>query len=388
MTAAFPAAGELAVPRSLLEERWRAVSRAMERDDFDALLVAGRGLVGQYGDVCYLSGFLLFNSVGHGYALLRRDNPVQLIVGRRDQELAPAFGIDEFVVKADVPDAPAVGGTGLIALVADVLERHGLARSRVGVVGLDLVMPAGDYLALRVLLPELDLTSAGELLARVKAVKSPVELELYADACALADSGFERYAEIVAAGRTEAELAAEVERVVRTGGAVATITQVLTGRMYTRPPSQRPLASGDVVCCYVEPVAPNGYWVEKGGMFALGNPEERWLEVLDVAERAYEAGERMLTAGTAANEIAETVTQIARDGGCETGIWSGHGVGVDHDLPLLNGVDTSRLDAGMVISFHPHICDAAFGAFAIDQYTITHAAPRRHSRFERRLVWV
>lgn len=380
--------GGLPVPRYLLEQRWARVTYALEREGLDALLVAGRGLVGHYGDVFYLSGFPLFNSVGHGYALLRRDAPVQLVVSKRDQELAPAFGIEDFVVKSEMPDAPAVGGTGLIALVAQVLSEQGLSTGTVGVAGLDLVMPAGDWIALRGLLPELVLRNAGSLLARLKAVKTPPELDLYADACKLTDAGWQRFLEVVEPGRTEAELAAEVERCVRERGALATIIQVLTGRMYTRPPTQRRLSPGEVVCCYVETVAPNGYWVEKGGMFALGEPPQRWLEVLATAEHAYVEGERLLIPGTPASTIAETVGQIARDGGCETGIWSGHGVGIDHDLPLLNGVDHSPLQAGMVISFHPHICDGRFGAFAIDQYTITASGPQRHSRFGREMHWL
>src|SRR5581483_9798380 len=195
------------------------------------------------------------------YALLLRDEPVRLLIGKRDQELAPEFGIADFVVAKPVPDAPGVGGTGLISLAEEVLARC----RRVGVVGVDLVMPAGDWIALREQAPQLELCNAGPLFARLKAVKTPQELELYAEAVELADRGWARFLEIVRPGRSEAELAAEVERVVREGGALATIIQVLTGRMYTRPPTQRRLAAGEVVCCYVETVAPNGYWVEKGG---------------------------------------------------------------------------------------------------------------------------
>ena len=52
--------GELPVPADLLEARWATLSQEMEREGFDALLVAGRGLVGQYGDVFYVAGFPLF----------------------------------------------------------------------------------------------------------------------------------------------------------------------------------------------------------------------------------------------------------------------------------------------------------------------------------------
>jgi Xaa-Pro aminopeptidase len=377
--------GELPVPEDLLEARWDALSREMEQHGYDALLVAGRGLVGQYGDVFYVSGFPLFNSVGHGYAFLRRGGRVQLVVGKRDQALALEFAIDEFVWRSTLPDAPAVGGTGLIEQVSDLIGSHGLSRGRVGVVGLGLVMPAGDWIALRELQPELELADASSLMRGVKAIKSPRELELYADACKLADLGFETYLERVAPGRPEAELVAAVEETVRRHGALATIIQVLTGRMYTRPPRQREIQPGEVVCCYVEPVAPNGYWVEKGGMFCVGEPPAEWLAVLATAERAYAAAEAMLRPGTRASDVFDTVREIAAEGGCELGIWVGHGVGVDHDLPLLNGTDDTELAPGMVVALHPHICNDRYGAFTVDQYTITEDEPVLHSRYRREL---
>lgn len=357
----------------------------MQLESYDALLIVGRGLVGQYGDVFYLSGFPLFNSVGHGYALLRPGERVQLVVGKRDQELASDFGIEEFVWRSPLPDAPAVGDTGLIVQVAEVIRNHGLSRGRLGIAGMELVMPAGDWIALRALLPELELASASELMRRVKAVKSPRELELYADAYKLVDLGFETYIDLVRPGRTEVELVAAVEVTIRQHGALATLTQVLTGRMYTRPPRRRSLRSGEVFSCYVEAVAPNGFWAEKGGMFCLGEPPREWLDILDTAERAYVAAERSLRAGTRADDIFASVREIAESAGCGLGIWAGHGVGIDHDLPVLNGTDHSELVPGMVVALHPHICSDRYGAFAIDQYTVTDAAPIRHSRYARQM---
>jgi Xaa-Pro aminopeptidase len=373
------------VPRELLERRWQATARAMEAVGLDAIVVAGRGLIGQYGDVFYLTGFPLFNSVGHGYAFMRRDEPVQLVVGKRDQELAPRFAVEDLVWRASLPDAPALGDIGLVDELCALLDKHGLSRGRIGIVGLDLVMPAGDWILLQRRAPDAEFANARDLLAPIKAVKAPEELELYRAGCEIADAGFETYLEAVAVGRSESELAAAVEATVRKRGALATIVHVLTGRMYTRPPTPRPLAANQLVTCYVEVVAPNGYWVEKGGMFALGEPGVRWLAVYDAIERAFVLGEEMLTAGTRASEIVAMVDRVAREAGCERGIWSGHGVGVDHDRPLLNGTDETPLEAGMVISFHPHLCDDRHGANVIDQYTITETTPLRHSRFPRRL---
>jgi Xaa-Pro aminopeptidase len=375
------------VPRQLLEPRWEAVSAAMALNGYEAVIVAGRGMVGQYGHVFYVTGFPLFNSIGYGYAFIKGGESVQLVVGKRDQELASMFGVEEFVWRASLSDAPAINSRGseLAEQLCVLIGKYGLSRSNVGVVGLNDVMPVRDWMLLRERYPDLCLSDATDLLAVIKAVKAPLELELYREAAAIADKGFETYLEMVRIGRTEAELAAAVEGVVRKEGAMATIVQVLGGRMYTHPPTQRPLRAGELVSCYVEVVGPNGYWAEKGGMFALGAPPQRWLDVYETTERAYALGESILRPGQKASDIADMVEQVAVEAGCQTGIWSGHGVGVDQDRPILNRTDHMLIKSGMVISFHPHLHDEKYGSLSIDQYTITDDVPECHSKFERRL---
>ena len=95
-----------------------------------------------------------------------------------------------------------------------------------------------------------------------------------------------------------------------------------------------------------------------------------------------------MRAGTTAAEVAGAVGAQAKAGGCELGIWASHGVGIDHDSPVLSEADPTELRAGMVISLHPHLYDGDYGGFTIDQYTLTDGEPERHSRYERRLYTV
>ena len=378
------------VPRELVRERWAAVSRAMGDEGIEALLVAGRGQIGQYGNVFYLSGLLPFNDVGHTYVFLRKGEEAQIVAGKRDQVVADVYAVEDLIWHAPVADMPALG-TGVSALAAQISElvdRHGLGSERIGVVGMSRIMPVADLDAIRALQPGVEFVDADALLAPIKAVKSAAELELYKDACEIADEGFEVLVEALKPGATEAEIAGEVEGAVRARGSLATIIHVLPGHVFTRPPTLRRLRENEMVHGYVEVVAPNGYWVEKGTMFALGNVPERSMEVYETLERAYVAGEALLRAGTAAAEVARAVGDEARSGGCELGIWAGHGVGIDHDSPVLSEDDTTELEAGMVISLHPHLYDGDYGGFTIDQYTIGEGEPERHSRYERKLYTV
>jgi Xaa-Pro aminopeptidase len=249
-------------------------------------------------------------------------------------------------------------------------------------------MPVGDYAALQALSPEVRFVEADRLLLPVKSRKSESELELYRDAVEIADVGFEVIANMVEAGKTEAELVAAAENAVRKQGAVHTIIQVLSGQMYTRLPTVRRLQTNQMVCCYVEVVGPYGFWVEKGGMFALGTPPERSFEIYAGCVVAAEAAERSLRPGQQAGAVASEIYEIAADVGCRIGIQVGHGVGIDHDLPLLVPDDATTLEPGMVVSVHPHLHDETYGAMVMDQYTITTGAPTKHSRIERKLFEV
>lgn len=382
--------GQARVPRNVLEDRWTKVSRAADAAGYDALLVAARGVVTQYGNVMYLSGFPLFLRVG--YVFLRNGAPAQLILDRRGQATAEAYGAEGLLFSASTATDTAYGllrHSGLATAISDAIRVHGLGRARIGVVGLNEIMPHGDLSDLKDLQPDVEFEDASSVLAKVKMKKSPEELQLYQEAAALVDEGFEVYLKDVAVGLTEAQLASRVEGRVRELGALPlTIIQVLAGSMYTRPATSRTLTSGEFICCYVEAVAPNGFWAEKGAMFQLGKPTDRWQKVYEASEKAFSTAEQMLRPGVLASEIAAHVQGIAREAGCETGIQIGHGVGIDHDIPVLSGNDHTALEPGMVISLHPHFVDGEMGSMTIDQYTITDDGPLRHSGIERELYVV
>jgi Xaa-Pro aminopeptidase len=395
MTAAAPSARaqsrglRRAVPRGLLEERWRSATRAMEEAGYDALLIAGRGMIMQYGNVHYFGGYPLF--LFHGYAVLTPGEPAALVLNRRDQELAANYGVGDLVWRAGGDEDITYGlrpSAGLAQPLSELLSHRGLAAARIGIVGVGESMPVSEYRALTALLPDVDLDEADALTATIKAVKSEAELALFRDAVELVDDAFSLFPGLVQAGADELEITAEVERAVRAHGVLHSITRVLPGLMNARPPISRQLVPNELVTCYVEFVAPNGFWAEKGACFALGELPARWQEVYDASELAFEAAERLLTPGTRVSDVAAAVWDVAREAGCDIGMQIGHGVGVDHDLPLLDLHSDLELAEGMVIAVHPLMQDGEYGAFTIDQYTVTGSGPLRHSRFPRRLYRV
>ena len=377
------------VPRSILEDRWQAAWRAMEERGYEALVICGRGIVMQHGNVSYFGGYPLF--LFHGYVILTPGEPPSLVFTRRDQELAEMYGVGDLVWETAGDDDVTYGlraSDGLARPVSDVLSRRGLENARVGVVGMNEIMPVSEYRALSSLLPNVVLEEADGLAAEIKAVKSGPELELYREAVAIADDAFGLFEGLVEVGADERQIIAEVERAVRGRGVVHTIIRVLPGLMNARLPIARTLVANELNSCYVEIVGPHGFWVEKGGCFALGELPARWEEVYAASDRAFGAIERLLTPGTRVSEIDRAVRDVARHAGCVIGMRIGHGVGVDHDLPLIDAGNDGELQEGMVLAVHPLVQDGTYGAFEIDQYTVTASGPIRHSRFPRKLYRV
>jgi Xaa-Pro aminopeptidase len=377
------------VPRSLLEERWRAVWHALEERGYEALLIAGRGMIMHYGNVYYFGGYPLF--LFHGYVLITPGEQPSLVLNGRDQDFAADYGVGDLVWRTSGGDDVAYGigaSEGLARPISDLLSRHGLDSARIGVVGLGEIMPASEYRALCARLPNLVIEAADELNAGIKAIKSGRELELQREAVAIADDAFSLFQDLIKPGANELDIVAEVERAVRSQGVLHTIIRVLPSPMDARTPIARNLVANELNSAIVEIVAPNGFWVEKGACFALGDIPARSQEVYDASDRAFQAIEGLLTAGTPVSESARAVADVAQEAACPIGLRIGHGVGIDHDLPMIDPDNMSLLEEGMTIAIHPLFQDGPSGAFMIDQYTITRSAPLLHSRFPRQLYRV
>jgi Xaa-Pro aminopeptidase len=107
---------------------------------------------------------------------------------------------------------------------------------------------------------------------------------------------------------------------------------------------------------------------------------------LDAARRA----EGLLVAGRSAGEAAQAIDAVAARDGIRVGIWHGHGVGIDHDAPVITGDNSTPLERDMVVALHPNFssADERLGASVADTYVIGAHAPRRLSRLAPGLIQV
>ena len=200
--------------------------------------------------------------------------------------------------------------------------------------------------------PDVELVPVEGWVEADRAMKEPAELERVAAACAVADRALATLLPRIRAGVTEADLALQLEWLVRTGGAEALAFDVacLAGPQAALPhgsPGDRPVMAGAVLLFdFGAQVA--GYRSDMTRTLFVGAPSVRDLEIYELVARAQaaaiEALERSvaerapgdpLPTGRAIDAVARDVIAAAGHGE-HFGHGTGHGIGLaTHEAPSL-----------------------------------------------------
>jgi Xaa-Pro aminopeptidase len=327
-----------------LQRRHANVRAAMAEHDLDALVVSGSEYTGFEGAVTYLSGF----QIVHRYAHV----------------VVPADG-EAFIVFPS--EARYVGEHATAQLEQVFHERPGTliterARDagwrRVGVYGLDYIMPVRDYQALE----GLELVPFDVEFDLARAVKSEAELASVRDSVRINERGFEVFLEAYAPGKTAAEVMAAAEQwFVAEGCGRLTMNMVLTGTdAFARPEfkiARREEVLGAFVLPSLEVAGPGMHWVEVSR--AIAAPGARLssdtARMLDAYLEYYEAAKTAMRAGATCHDVHRAVSAGFAERGYHLGHVTGHSIGMTMiEFPKVGeGVET-ELRPGMVLSMHPH----------------------------------
>jgi Xaa-Pro aminopeptidase len=164
------------------------------------------------------------------------------------------------------------------------------------------------------------------------------------------------------AGRTEAELMGEAERVFTAlGVARLTMDMVLTGQggsagpEFRFPDHERRVDADDLLLYGLEVAGPSGHWVELSRPLCAGPPSEATRSGMDAYLEYYEAARKTLREGSTAHDVHRAVSAPFRERGFTLGHVTGHSIGmtmIEHPR-MGEGIDFP-LRENMVVSMHPH----------------------------------
>lgn len=334
------------LPQEEIERRYRLVREAAARDGLDAVIVCGNEYTGFEGAVTYLSGFVIVHR--YAYVLLPVDGE-PAIVFPSEARYVGEHGTT-WIERQEFVDRP---GERLADLVRG---------QRVGVYGLDYVLTVRDYRALE---GACEIVPWDVAFDHARMVKSELELASVRDSVRINTEGFRIFCEEFRVGRSEREVLAPCEEYfVSQGCGRWTMDMVLDGPNGGALPEfkiagSRRFGATDCVLPSLEVAGPGGHWVEVSRAICPGEPNGETRQMLEAYEEYYAVAPAALRPGSTAHDAHRAVAKGFLDRGFTLGHVTGHSIGMTMiEFPKIGeGVDT-ELQAGMVLSMHPHAISA------------------------------
>jgi Xaa-Pro aminopeptidase len=323
-------------------ERLRAV---LGREELDALLIT------ELVNVRYLTGFS-----GSNAQVLVTGAEVHLLTDPRYDQRARSMvsGCEIHIYEGRLSETSWKGKPAeLLGGLVSGCERIGIEAER---------MPAAELDDLRERIPAATWIPTSGLVEDLRRVKDPDEMVALRQAMALADAAVGHIYERLEVGRTEREIALELEIFMRSNGAEAISFDPIVGSgplsaHIHHVPSERSLAKGDLVLMDLG-ARVDGYCSDITRTVVLGaaTPEQRDLYAVVLAAQSAAIG--AISAGVPASEVDAVARKVIADAGhadhFNHGL--GHGVGLAiHELPRLARTSDHRLEAGEVVTVEPGI---------------------------------
>ncbi len=216
------------------------------------------------------------------------------------------------------------------------------------------------------------------IIDRIRMVKDPDEIETMRASIALNDAAFAHLARRLAAGQTEAELAWELERYVRTHGGEALAFDPITvaGPNTAVPhavPSHRAIRDDELVLFDIG-ARVRGYCSDMTRTLCVESAPAKLREVWDVVRDAQLAAKDAVQPGMTGAEVdAVARGVIERAGYGESFIHgTGHGIGLEvHEPPWLTKTrGDDILLPGMIFSIEPGVYLPGIGGVRIEDLVL------------------
>lgn len=334
--------------KSEIKRRYDNVRAAMRAADLEALLVSGSEYTGFEGAVRYMCGFHILHR--YAYVLVPIEDDPICVFPREATWVGDHT--DTFIEQREFPDHCG-------RWMADFLK--GRKAKRVGIYGLNYIMPVRDYQALAG--AGFDIVDFEEGFDHARARKSEEELASIRHSMEINKIGVLAVLQAFQPGKTETELMAVAEQafVVR-GSARSTMNMVLTGPsgsihpQMVFPDPDRKVNASDGLLYGLEVAGPGGHWVEFSRLLAPKGLDDETRRLMDCYEEYFELLKTHLKAGTTAEEVHTRSIRPFKEQGYRLGHVSGHSIGMTMiEMPRIGEGSEFELPEDFVCSMHPHV---------------------------------
>ncbi|PPJ45215.1 aminopeptidase P family protein [Rhizobium sp. KAs_5_22] len=278
------------------------------------------------------------------------------------------------------------------SLLGDILDARGLAHGRIGV---DLeFMPAADFDQLKRALPEVRFTDGSEVLRRLRAVKSPREIECLRRAAMAAEGGLSQMAAIVAPGVSLGDLSAAWKDGAQATAAAGGFSLSGHWDFISVGPDLSDMNAvvkpGALIKADVGTLV-DGYSSDGARTFCFGPPAPLAQRIFAALENAFAAGLDVLKPGNRFGAVhAAMLASMRRDGFTEYfrghfGHSVGGSVGIE-EWPFFSANSPELILPGMVVALEAPFYAQGLGALMIeDQFLVTQDGVEPMNRLSRGL---
>lgn len=386
-------------------EKTSKIRKTMEKEGLDVLVLH------LTEDIVYGSGYWPFQ--GSSYLMLFLDAEPALVCHAHEEpypetgwvkdvkyfpgETPESFPSEEAVRKKLIETAEerkvakgTMGFEGSMEFVSTSFLRH-----KVQVSGI----PSQKFL--ETTFPDFTLRDASAMIYKLRSVKTQKEIEQMKLVNRIADSGMETFRSELSAGKTEFELAAEVERAVTLNGfrnkktdRVVAFAFVMSGPRsveaykYYDVHTTKKIRRGEPVLLELN-VCVDGYWADLSHTYGIGLSKNHRKLIEDVRQ-ANDVGVKAAGAGARAAEVNNIAYDHLKAAGYQKYFRHrlGHGIGcIVHELPALHVASDDMLETGMVFSIEPGIYVPGFGGIRMeDNVLATESGGFRLSHYSKELT--
>ncbi len=220
---------------------------------------------------------------------------------------------------------------------------------------------------------EVTLEEKNEHIWTLRGVKDEEEIKRMRRAADFTVEGMRRAYEVANPGKSEIEVAAEIEYEMRKHGSygVAFETIVASGPRSAFPHGgccDRKLRNGDVVVIDIGATYKN-YRSDMTRTIVIGQPSQKQKKIYNIVKDAQEAAYQQIRDGVKAkipnSEARKIIEMAGYDDNFVHGL--GHGVGLEvHERPVLNTSSKDILVTGNVVTDEPGIYIVGYGGFRVE----------------------
>lgn len=298
----------------------------------------------------YLTGF----NGSLGLLILSEDRGELLLDGRYERPTREA------IARGEVAQLNVRGFEGsFVAALNDALARH-----QVGDIGFEADrVTVATLKSWEAAVPGRSFTPTFQIVEQLRLVKDEYELAAIRTSCRLLSSVAGHLRDWVAEGRTERQVAADIDAAMMRAGfdQPAFQTIVASGPNSAHPharPTDRQLRHGDLVVLDFGGVL-DGYCGDLTRMASIGQVQANARTLVDAVRAAQDSALAAVRAGALASEVDRAARDVLSTHGLGDAFLhaTGHGLGLElHEAPRLGRADADRairLETGMVCTIEP-----------------------------------